>query len=299
MSRALSRDRIEAELATVEQLLTETPASSVLSRTSLESRAKQLREDLGTITARSGTNAEVVLSFEGSPVAGSHGIDARFGTDAVGAYQKLVTAIASRHSAGELGAAGPFPASDASRLHLSNVVHGSFGFELKELDNVLLGPSPLGHAVDRSLEVLSSAVLGGEALALIFEAEGSRVRDAVLGFLNVLDKGGAAVRLVSDARQVMIIGADVGRAVEAVEAVTVTEEEQRIPGVFGGAHLASHRFEHTPPGGSSIYGTLDPGVDPRSVQPWYDRACIAHVRVVMTTAAGKSRRAYVLLGLDP
>jgi hypothetical protein len=301
MSRALQRDRLEAELETVKRLIEETPKSRVFSRNSLESRERELRATLADLPRTEGTNAEVVLSFDGAPVAGAEGIDARFSAEALQNFQKLVTAVASRQSRGELRGSGTFPDADASRLHVSNIVHGSFGFQLQELERQLV-PTPLAEAVERSLAVLAAAKEGGDQFADVIAQEGPRTQNAALAFLDVLRKHHAAVRLVSDKSDVRFDAGIVPLAVEAIKSVEVDEKEEAIRGRFGGLHLSSKRFEHIPEGSDkAIYGTVDDTIDWRTLQAWMNMDCTIYVRVTRTLVGGveKKRRGYVLIGIEP
>jgi hypothetical protein len=302
MSRALQRDRLEAELETVARLIKETPVTRAFSRASLESREREIKAALAELPRSEGTNAEVVLSFEGEPVAGAEGIDARFSADALLNFQKLVTAVAARKSRGELSGSGSFPDANAARLHVSNVVHGSFGFQLQELERQLIGATPLAEAVERSLTVLEAARQGGDTFAEVIAKEGPRIQDAALGFLDVLRRHHAAVRLVSDHADVRFDAVAVPLAVEAIKSVEVEEKEEKIPGRFGGFLLGSKRFEHTPEGADKpIYGTVDESVDWRQLHACIDRDCTILVRVTRTLVAGQEKRrpGYVLIGIEP
>lgn len=300
MSRALQRDRLESELVAVRRLLDEV-GESLLSRMSLQARARDIETELASLPKYEGTNAEVVLSFEGSPVV-AHSVDARFASEALQSFQKLVTAIASRHSRGDLKGSGTFPDTDASRLHVTSVVHGSFGFKLEELERPLFGETALAEAVERSLAVLESSKIGADSFIEHVEEEGPRIRDAAFGFLEVLRKNHAAVRMVSDRHDVSFAALDVPNAVEVVRAVRIAEDEEIIPGVFGGVHIEAMRFEHIREDNArAVYGAVDPSKDWREFQKWQGKRCNALVRVTRTFVGDmeKKRPTYLLLDIQP
>ena len=295
MSRALTRDRIEADLATVRQLIAQTPETRRLSLLSLVAREKELAALLGTLERKEGTNAEVVVSFDGAPVVGAGGIDARFAAEALDSYQKLVSLIASQNAHGDLAWTGPAPDADAFRLHISDVVHGSFGFELREIEQSLFG-SRTADAVEESLELLAAATKGAEPFAEAIR-ERERVRLAAESFLGIMRKSRASVRLLTDRHDVSIDVAQAAFAAEVAASVRHEVSVEELPGLFGGVHIQSRRFEHTPNGAAKpIFGTLDPALDWHSVQTWQEHHCIVTVRVTRTFAGEhERRRPYVLL----
>lgn len=299
MSRATTKQFLTADLAETERLLQ--GATGFLERSGLRARAAEIRAKLDALPSEIGKSAEVVLSFSGDPVVGSSGIETRFATEVLGSFQHLVSAVAARRSRGELNSTGPLPDAKDSRLHVSNVVHGSFGFQLSELDRVLVGPTDLAVAVEQSVAVIAAAKEGDEAFGAAIEAEGERIREATLAFLDALRKRGAAVRLISDKHDVRLDRGDVGTATAVVKSISVEETEESLEGIFGGVLLESGRFEHKVLStGKVIDGKLDPALKAMTLVRFAGKPSIAHLRVVRTMKGDRERRReYVLLGLDP
>jgi len=61
---------------------------------------------------------------------------------------------------------------------------------------------------------------------------------------------------------------------------------------------ASRSFEHKLDSGEVIRGKADPSLDLASLVDWYLKPCIAHVRVVRWTRAGREHKRFTLRRLE-
>jgi hypothetical protein len=130
--RKFERDRLAAEIATLDTLLAASPPGDVLGRLSLTARREELQEQFGDLREETENSASIALYFAGDPVFGSIGVEAGFATNAVRSFQDLLSKIWSTSEGGSLASARPVPNSGSSRLHITQVLHGSFGFLLEE-----------------------------------------------------------------------------------------------------------------------------------------------------------------------
>ena len=121
MTRATKRAYLVAEKATLENLVATLREDSVVERMGLEDRLSDVTAELASLQATSGRTAESELVFYGAPVRGSEGIDARFTSDVIFAYQDLIAKTLAAKN--ELHAMGPIPDAHLSRLHITDVVH--------------------------------------------------------------------------------------------------------------------------------------------------------------------------------
>lgn len=307
MPGPFERSYIEAQLAGIESLLVETSDEDVLGRMGLESRRDELRQRLAGLDPARGRTAQVALAFTGDPVLGSLGIDARFGAEAVASFQDLVAKLSAHRERSAEGAtlrsAGPVPNQRASRLFVTDVVHGSFGFVLSEVPQTvpLLGETPLAAAVNEAASLVASAVRADEDFLESLAAVGPRVSEALKAFLGMIRKNGATVRLRTDSANVALSPKDLETAVAHAESMTVEEAPDALPGTFCGAFLGSRMFEHKLSSGALIRGRLDPPLDPRELdQQWLGKVCVANVWVVRVAhGTGRERRSFTLKSIDP
>ena len=137
MSNLLEVQSLTADLAALDALLARAPKNDFGGRIGLESRRREVEEDLRRIKGcESGNLASVALFFGGRPVMGSRGIEAAFAGEAISNYQDLLSKISASGESGQIPGKGPVRNSAASQLHVTEVLHGSFGFLLQELDEL-------------------------------------------------------------------------------------------------------------------------------------------------------------------
>lgn len=284
--RALDRDYLKSELASLDSILSELSDERVFERFGMESRRRSVLAELEKIDGPGGREAQLLLSFTGQPVTGSLGIDSRFAADAVRSMQDLVSKVCAQRKQGTVRNPRDVPEGKASRLLITNVVHGSFGFELTELDRPLFGQSELSEAVDETLRLLASAKEGDESFSEAISEKGARVNDAIKTFLTVLQREGAAVRLRSDDKVVDLADGQLERAISIVESITVEDQHDWLDGRFLGVLAESRRFEMRISSGAVISGKAAPDADLAQLEGWFDRDCSALVHIVRTQDKG-------------
>ena len=195
-------------------------------------RKLQLQESLLSIENEPDTAASVGLFFGGRPVIGSRGIIADFGGKAIEQFQEVVsTRFASLN--GPVGARGPIRQRDLTHLMITNVVRGSFGFVLEEVDTGTLVQTSLKTVVGEVTDLIYKVSAPDEET---FEAAAETVDDRVLGslrsFFNLLDDAGATLRMVEDEREFALARDAIERARQRVEGLTIIERDKSMEGVL-------------------------------------------------------------------
>ena len=71
--------QLQADRATLEILLDQLPASSVIERIGLEARKREIENALASQAAPTREPIRTRLTFSGKPIVGSHGMFAEFG----------------------------------------------------------------------------------------------------------------------------------------------------------------------------------------------------------------------------
>ena len=262
MSTKLSRDFVAADLATVNQLLDKLTDKDVFAKLGLQSRRRELEEQLASLATERSVSASASLFFSGDPVLANRGIEASFGAQAMERFQDLVTKIFAVQHTGSLGQRGSIPGKDASKLHITNVVRNSFGFRLEEMSpqaNML--ESPLKDAVDEATRLMEVFGLENEEA---FESEveelDGRVLTTIRDFFGTLSEHRATFRLVSGDVDKSFHAQNITRAAERAKITTLDEAEVELAGQLAGALRESRIFEFRPdrPQPTFIKGTIGP-----------------------------------------
>jgi hypothetical protein len=251
----LDRDHVAAELSAVERLLANTPANDFLGRMGLESRRKHLVERLASLAEMVESRAKVALYFGGEPVIGSVGVQAGFATNAVGTFQDLLSKVWGSSAGGTIAAMGPIKDKPASQLHITNLVHGSFGFLLEELDEQgePMFPTPLRAAAEQAAEYIASFAAEDEhRFSEIIEQINPRVFQSLRQFFGHVYREQATFRMVEGERDERFDRAAVERAWHRVDESSVDEEEMHAQGRLLGVIPMRRRFEFEPDGAQTI-----------------------------------------------
>lgn len=245
MIRSLRRQHIVAELATVETLLAALPDDDLLGRMSLESQRESLATDLRTLDDVAENRAKIALFFGGDPAVGSVGLEAGFGAESLGTFQDLVTKVWAADG-GTLSAMGPIADKGASQLHITSLVHGSFGFLLEELDEAgePLFESALRQASAHVAAYLSTTADDSDAkFTELLERLDQRVFKSIRDFFGTIHRAKATFRLVEGDNDTRFDQTAVERAWVRIEASNVDEEQVSLEGRLLGMIPVGRRFE--------------------------------------------------------
>lgn len=246
MSAKLERDFVAADLAAVEGLLGSMTDEDALTALSLESRRDELRERLASLEAEPETHASAALFFSGRPVVANRGIETEFGTAAVDKFQDVVTKVFALRQMGSLGQRGIVPGKGLAKLHITNVVHGSFGFRLEELTTQgEIIDTALKEAVDEASRLMET--FGGsdeEPFEAAVEKLDDRVLATIRDFFELLRSNEAAFRLVAGELDRSFDRRAVERAAERARVTTLNEDTAVFDGQLNGALRESRVFEY-------------------------------------------------------
>lgn len=246
MNKKLQRDALLSDLAVVEQMLATIPAEDPAGRMAFTNRLEELQQALAQLEGEPETLASVAIFFGGEPVSGSRSIDAEFAAKAVASYQDVISARLATQAVGGLATRGPIPTKKASRLNITNVVHGSFGFVLEEegSEGVPLLDSSLKEAVGDISHTLSTIAVEDDAsFGSMMDEIHPRVFSSVRKLFKVLHDNRAVIRVVQDEQDRQFDEYAITRAYERVEKTEIDEQEYQAEGMLLGVLPIKGEFE--------------------------------------------------------
>jgi hypothetical protein len=305
--RKLERDFAHADLATVQGLLAQLGDEDIMARFGLEARRDELQQAIEVLDAApEEAVASAALFFGGSPVIGARGIESEFAGSAVTKFQDIIAKVLA-HETGGLGQRGIVPNKGASTLHITNIVRGSFGFLLEEVQpqQPMLETS-LKAAVDEATRLLDAF---GEPDEEQFRSAVETIDQRVLGtareFFDLMRQSGATLRLVSGQTD-RSFGADaVARAAERATSTTVDDSEETIRGQLAGVLPDAHQFEfRTGTDRGTIRGRVNRALPvdqlTRFNRDWVNVDACARLHVKRVRRSGAVvRESFTLLALNP
>ncbi len=307
MSILLLKQRMSAELASLEQLLDRTPRNDIVGRIGLESRVGDLRAKIAEYADHHSTRAEVALVFSGKPVVGSSAIQAPFTTKALEAFQRAVATSYALHGVGPVGQRGPIAAADLSALHITGLVHGSFGFVLEELDPI--GPqfldSALKQAADEVVDLLARVSSEDDETAQqTIDDINSRIFSNLRDLVKFMYDNEAGIKISQPERETELSGVSLRRAYGRIVDVSIDDSEIVLHGILEGILPAARRFEFRA-GSTFIRGKVSKDITEdylRTIEtaPLVGRTITGtFIKRVLADSSGSERTSYLLVKVIP
>ncbi len=262
MLRKIELDALRADLGAINAMLaSRTEADDPIGFHQFQSRKREIEEMIAKLGDAPDHTASVGLFFGGLPVIGSRGIRADFAGKAIEYFQELVAKQHAAAEAGILGRRGRVPLRAATDLMLTDVVRGSFGMVLEEVEeNGLLADSKVKQIVDEVTDVfLNVASIDDQVFEELLASIDGRLLSTLRDFFHLLDEGGATIRVVEAEKDRLLDRDAVHRGRVRTEAIAVDERESDQ--ISGKLYLlpAHRRFELVRDDtGETIYGIVSP-----------------------------------------
>jgi hypothetical protein len=228
MVKRLELEALQADLAAVEGLLSERSAADDPSGWVQYTRRKaELEKEILALGSSESPTAELALFFGGRPVFGSRAISSDFTSRALTAFQNLVSKRYAVPEQGGLASRGRIPQRDRSTLMITDIVHGSFGFVLSEMNqDQELVDSKLKETVDEISAILFRLCAEDAAtLDVALDELDSRILAEIRQFFQILSEGGATLRIVEDEKEYLFPDDALRRGRERVERMDITEDD--------------------------------------------------------------------------
>lgn len=308
MTKKLEYDQLSADLASVDSILENIPEDDVLGRIGFEARKHDLELQLRDLEAHEEHRAAVALFFGGEPVRGSLGIKSEFAGEALGRFQDMVAKILAQRQIGNLGQRGIVPHREQATLHLTGVVHGSFGLVLQELQDEPQDPllaTELKLATEEAARLVSIfADEDDDRFTAALVDSDPRIVNAVGKFVDFIGDNSASVRLVSNEIDRAFSAELIVHAAERFRITQIEEIDVELKGELLGLLPEAHRFEfREAPIGRIIDGAVAPEIASAELQEWFRRLgfrrCRARMHVRKVERPGKPfRESYTLLGVE-
>ena len=295
----VEHQQLLAEKSFLARDLSETPARALLTRRSLEARLRKVEAAISALGQEGPPPARAILTFNGLPVVGSHGIFADFGMKAMNSFTEAVAAMAASLTA-PLASKGPIPNRDQNQLLITNTALGSFGFELEEYRPQQLSitaDSPVAIALERTRNFLQSTQGSDEELADMASETDQRALEKVRAFLKVLAESEAVCALQYDGAVVRFQDvSQVRQSLARLEADNLHERHEMLLGFFEGSLPNARTFEFKlGSDGQIIRGKIAPTVQNVEV---INKHLQTRVQIPVTiTQVGNGRPRYVLTQL--
>jgi len=261
MSTMIDIKYLQAELASLDDLLANTAESDFITRRSFKYRREQVLTELEQMQNKFDTTAEVVLYFGGEPVQGSSAIKTSFASDALAKFQDLVSTIYSSLMH-DLANSGPLPSSSGSSLNIIALAKGSFGFVLQEdtsKEQLSLVPTNVSKAIDEAGKLIKLSSEDDED-KIIDEISNTneRVLASLQKFTDTLSLYEASFSFETKTLRVSIPKNKISTIKNNITNIEINDSTVILDGIFKGATKLTRKFDFEPTGDEvkKISGTI-------------------------------------------
>lgn len=258
MPRRLRMQGLQAELASVGALLEGARVSNdPVGEYQLEIKKEKIESEIKSMLSTPEYLASVALLFGGEPVYGSRGISADFAGKMLENFQDLVARKFASAELGVLAGTGPIPMKPNTRLMVTNLAKGSFGFVLNEIsDQTELNDTALKSVVEETVQTLEHVSSTNELdFEEAIEELDARLLIALKNFFVALDSSKGTVRLVDDVADVSLDSLAVQRGRLRIEATSIDEQDTTLSGTLIG-FLPEHKKFEMQVDGQTLYGSV-------------------------------------------
>ena len=263
MSRKLLS--IQSEIDELEKILAGIPEDAVIERFAFEKRLERARTELLSLDTPGATPESLRLTFRGSPVVGSKGIQADFAGKASTAFSDAFSAILAGLSS-TLNYMGPIPDKAKHPLLITGTAVGSFGFEIELPSSTdLFGEySRADEAIESFRELLRVSAEGSDDdIADIVQKIHPRAVRKVADFLDLLHRNNDWCGLEFRDQHFKYNNIDqLSISEDRLREENIDEREESYFGEFQGVLPQSRTFEFRVADGDSIIkGKVDDGIE--------------------------------------
>lgn len=260
MHKKLSIDSISSEITTISELLDSAKKSNdIVGELQLEHRLKTLSSKLSSLkkTAPSDNSASVALFFGGQPVLGSKGIAAGFAGSVIEQFQNLISKTFATNEAGELEDRGKIPFKAQSKLMITELARGSFGFVLDEMsEQIEIEDFQLKHIIDKATRLLRDTAAQDDAVfENLVEELDPRTLIALKELFTNLDSSQATLRVVEKDIDMLLDSPAVHRGKLRTEKTSIEEATTELNGTLVGFLPEHRKFEIITMTGDLVYGS--------------------------------------------
>lgn len=246
MPNKLTYDSLKSELNSINKLIEESERyDDFVASVQFKYRQEELFKEIEELKNKNQNSASVALYFAGKPVYGSKGIDSDFAGKALESFQEMISKIFAVSEIGSQSKRGPVALSSHSKLAITEVVRGSFGFIFNEIiEQESFIKTELKHVVESITEILDKTISPDETdFDDAVKSLDKRSLSAINKFFKNLDSHEATLRLVEGNSEHNFSSAGIKLGRSRIDNTKIEESVETVSGSLIGFMPESKRFE--------------------------------------------------------
>lgn len=228
---------LKRQLAEMQEILSQN-MDSPLMRVSLEKRIAILQSELDSIGTIKHFDTSIKLWFGGEAVYGSMGIFADFASKTstilsnmiASKYIEIISGKPTQSERGKIKGVGK------GKMYISNILHGSFGYEMGWIKNDLFSEQDASQAIKEVISLIDIAAKDEEHLEDVLLHESPRTITYLRNFYKTVSETSNMLKMESGLNHTELSKGDLQIGYSRIKQSNITETyttmEARLSGIF-------------------------------------------------------------------
>lgn len=228
---------LKRQLAEMQEILSQN-MDSPLMRVSLEKRIAILQSELDSIGTIKHFDTSIKLWFGGEAVYGSMGIFADFASKTSTILSNMIATkyieiISGKPTPSERG---KIKGIGKGKMYISNILHGSFGYEMGWIKNDLFSEQDASQAIEEVISLIDIAAKDEEHLEDVLQHESPRTITYLRNFYKAVSTTSNMLKMESGLNHTELSKGDLQIGYNRIKESNITEiyttMEARLSGIF-------------------------------------------------------------------
>lgn len=241
------------------KLLLEENKDSLLMAISLTDRIKSIEKELSEMGKTEYYDSSIRLWFGGSAVYGSKGIFANFASETSALISSMVTAkyVELLSGGAKTAAKGKLKGKNQSQMYLSNILHGSFGYEMGWVEDELFSQEYASQAISEIMSLVEVTATDVEKFEEKLHNESVRTLTYLRKFYKIVSNKSNILKMESGMNYKELSTDQLMVGNSRISKTNMIEELKSIRGIFKGVLIDSGKFEFIDEEGKKYQGNTN------------------------------------------
>lgn len=295
---------LQRQLAEMKEVLNQN-IDSPLMRASLEKRITSLCSEIETMGSIEYYDTTLRLWFGGEAVYGSRGIFSDFASKTSVLLSNMIAAKYTEITSGTPldSERGKIRGIGKGKMYISNVLHGSFGYEMGWVRNDLFSEQDASQAIGKVINLIDLAAKNEERLEEALKSESPRTVSYLRNFYKTVSESSNILKMESGLHHTELSKAELQVGYSRVKQTNVTENYYTIVARLSGIFTDSGSFEFIDENGHRKVGNTNEDLDDEQLTEYARLYTNKECKIVIkeykeSPAYGKPKVTYELIQIQ-
>lgn len=241
------------------KLLLEENKDSLLMAISLTDRIQSIENELSEMEIKEYYDSSIRLWFGGNAVYGSKGIFVNFASETSALISNMVTSKYIELLQGGTNSAtkGKLKGKNQSNMYISNMLHGSFGYEMGWVEDELFSQEYASQAISEIMNLVEVTATDIDKFEEKLHRESIRTLSYLRKFYKVVSNKSSILKMESGMNYWELSADQLSVGNSRISKTNMIEELKSYRGVFKGILIDSGKFEFVNEDGKKYQGNTN------------------------------------------